>query len=67
MVKYFCETFGMKVLIAKAVAESLLYLANFVIQRDIIFAASQSESRTDWDAYYRRQYAARLAGSREAD
>jgi putative flippase GtrA len=53
---WLCSTFGMNPVYAKILAESLLFLANFVIQRDIVFnkddAASTSDS-TDWDKYYR--------------
>ncbi len=56
LVKFFHQTLGIHDMFAKVIAESILFLANFVIQRDIIFAASQTESRTDWDEYYRNPY-----------
>lgn len=62
IVSYLCGNFaffkGTKgLLLAKAIAEGLLYLANFVIQRDLIFSASQKELRsTDWDEYYSEPY-----------
>ncbi|MCX7044705.1 MAG: GtrA family protein [Candidatus Sumerlaeota bacterium] len=46
---------GFPVLWAKIVAETLVFLANFLVQRDIIFAQSEkSEVATDWDSYYRQ-------------
>ena len=40
---------------AKMAAESIIFLANFAIQRDFIFAKRSDEPRaTDWDAYYKR-------------
>jgi putative flippase GtrA len=46
--------FGMPVAQAKILAESLLFLANFAIQRDFVFVrrAGTSPTATDWDAYY---------------
>lgn len=45
--------FGVATIPAKLLAEGLLFLANFVIQRDLIFTKRQpSGPATDWDSYY---------------
>ncbi len=45
--------FGMDVLSAKILAESALFLLNFVIQRDWVFLRRAAAAATDWDHYYR--------------
>lgn len=37
---------------AKIAAETLLFFANFLIQRDFVFRRRRRETATDWDAYY---------------
>jgi glycosyltransferase involved in cell wall biosynthesis/SAM-dependent methyltransferase len=45
--------FHFPVIGAKLLAESVLFLANFAIQRDFVFTARASEqSATDWTTYY---------------
>jgi putative flippase GtrA len=39
-------------IVAKLVAEGLLFLANFAIQRDYIFTRRHTGGATDWDRYY---------------
>jgi putative flippase GtrA len=43
------------VLPAKVAAESLLFLVNFVVQRDFVFVKARPRAdKTDWDRYYTR-------------
>ena len=41
------------VLHAKLLAESVLFIVNFVVQRDFVFVRRAKEAATDWDHYYR--------------
>jgi len=45
---------GMRVMAAKVLAEGVLFIANFAIQRDFVFTRRESDSprTTDWDRYY---------------
>ena len=44
---------GMEVIAAKLAAETLLFIANFAIQRDFVFVKDESRPReTDWSRYY---------------
>ena len=59
MVTYLRETFHLDARIGKPIAELLLYLANFVIQRDFIFQSPDAPPDplpTDWDKYYASPY-----------
>ncbi len=52
---------GMNVYLAKLLAEALLFLASFAVQRLFVFGDPQRESladATDWDAYYERPFRA---------
>jgi glycosyltransferase involved in cell wall biosynthesis len=40
------------VMAAKITAESLLFIANFAIQRDFVFQRQEPSTATDWDRYY---------------
>jgi len=43
----------LNVMSAKILAESVIFIANFAIQRDFVFARRKAPKRaTDWDAYY---------------
>ncbi len=44
---------GVGILQAKILAESALFLVNFVVQRDFVFVRRGREAATDWDRYYR--------------
>ena len=45
--------FGIATVPAKLAAEGLLFLANFAIQRDLVFTKRpESPTATNWDAYY---------------
>jgi putative flippase GtrA len=52
LIGFLTATAGLPVIAAKIAAESILFLANFVIQRDLVFTR-RSETATDWDRYYR--------------
>ncbi len=75
MVTYMQEYFHLDARIGKPIAELLLYLANFVIQRDFIFqpsGASPDPVPTDWDKYYAAPYktagyARRIVGKKLLD
>lgn len=59
MVTYMQESFQIDARIGKLIAEFLLYLANFLIQRDFIFKPSDSgldPAPTNWDKYYASPY-----------
>ena len=45
---------GMRVMAAKVLAEGVLFIANFAIQRDFVFTKHELDSPrpTDWDRYY---------------
>ena len=45
--------FGLAVLKAKILAESALFIVNFLVQRDWVFVRRRQGSATDWDSYYR--------------
>lgn len=56
---FLTTSFGISVVAAKLFSELLLYLANFAIQRDLIFTAPGGErGTTDWDRYYERPFKA---------
>lgn len=47
--------FGVGTIAAKLLAESVLFIANFAIQRDFVFTRRKpSPAATDWDSYYDR-------------
>jgi putative flippase GtrA len=47
------ERIGIGTIYAKLIAEGLLFIANFAIQRDFVFTRRQATgSATDWDTYY---------------
>lgn len=49
--------FGIPVIIAKATAEFIIFLANFAVQRDLIFTRrGEINNQTDWDSYYKKPY-----------
>lgn len=45
--------FAWPVMAAKIAAESILFLANFLVQRDVVFRRREPAAATDWDRYYR--------------
>ncbi len=63
------DRFGWSVLNAKIVAESALFIVNFMLQRDWVFLRRHHFQATDWDRYYQapartahatRQYTAKV-------
>jgi putative flippase GtrA len=47
------DAFAIGVLPAKIAAETLLFMVNFLVQRDLVFRKRQTATATDWDRYYR--------------
>lgn len=57
LMNFLYYSWGISVLYAKVFAESILFLGNFLIQRDLIFYKRKSSPvHTDWDRYYDRPY-----------
>jgi glycosyltransferase involved in cell wall biosynthesis len=53
LINLFVSAAGLEVVAAKLIAESLLFIANFTIQRDLVFTKSEARPvETDWDRYY---------------
>jgi putative flippase GtrA len=44
---------AVSVLQAKMLAESALFMLNFIVQRDFVFLRRRQAGSTDWDAYYK--------------
>lgn len=53
LLSFFERWLGLSILNAKILAESALFIVNFLIQRDFIFMRRGLEIATDWDRYYR--------------
>jgi putative flippase GtrA len=54
LIQFLHLTFGVRAIPAKLCAEALLFIANFAIQRDLVFTRREnSERATDWDRYYK--------------
>ena len=52
-IRWLHDGLGWHAVPAKLVAEGLLFVANFVLQRDIVFTRKRSVGKaTDWNAYY---------------
>ncbi len=54
LIRMFVASVHAPVTVAKLAAESLIFLANFAVQRDFVFRRRMEPLATDWDAYYRR-------------
>ena len=52
LLNFLHESFGLPVLTSKIIAETFLFLANFAIQRDLIFTRRSAQAATDWTSYY---------------
>jgi len=53
LIRWLHDSLGWQVVPAKLVAEGLLFVANFVLQRDLVFTRKRTTGRaTDWNAYY---------------
>jgi putative flippase GtrA len=61
-IRFLTHAFSLSVFPAKIIAEALLFIINFVIQRDFVFTKRASGAAvTDWDRYYERvPFTARL-------
>jgi glycosyltransferase involved in cell wall biosynthesis len=53
MIQFMHQRLGLRAMFAKLLAEGLLFVANFAIQRDFVFSKRpESKTATDWDRYY---------------
>jgi putative flippase GtrA len=52
MIEALTSVAGFRVLPAKLLAEGILFVANFAIQRDFVFTRRRKAGATDWTAYY---------------
>jgi glycosyltransferase involved in cell wall biosynthesis/SAM-dependent methyltransferase len=53
LIQWFHGRLGMATVPAKLLAESLLFIANFAVQRDFVFTRRRAAGgATDWDRYY---------------
>lgn len=58
MIQFLRATFGVHAIPAKLFSESLLFIANFAIQRDLVFTRRENAGKaTDWDRYYKKKVA----------
>jgi putative flippase GtrA len=53
LLTYLQHGLSLSVLQAKIMAESALFLVNFIVQRDWVFVRRTQAAATDWDRYYR--------------
>ena len=53
LIKVFVALFHIHPVYAKIIAETLLFIVNFIIQRDFVFRKDKESKPTDWEAYYR--------------
>jgi putative flippase GtrA len=54
LIGWFSGKLGISVYAGKIVAESILFLLNFILQRDFVFSKrGPKETATNWDAYYK--------------
>ena len=54
LIQFLHLTFGVHAVPAKLGAEALLFIANFAIQRDLVFTRRETTGKaTDWDRYYK--------------
>ena len=53
LIRLFTSVFSMDVMLAKPLAEGLIFIVNFAIQRDFVFTKRGAAPKvTDWDQYY---------------
>ncbi|HEV3201938.1 MAG TPA: glycosyltransferase [Bryobacteraceae bacterium] len=53
LIRLLHDRLGVRTIAAKLLAEGLLFIANFAIQRDFVFTRREtSPSATNWDSYY---------------
>jgi len=61
LIRVLHSAFGAPVVAAKIIAESGLFIINFLVQRDFIFKRRPEGTATDWDRYYQQvPFTARL-------
>ena len=54
LIRLFISTLNMEVMAAKILAETMLFIANFAIQRDFVFTKHKDDTmETDWNLYYK--------------
>jgi putative flippase GtrA len=54
MIQFLHHNLGMAAFSAKLLAEGILFIANFAIQRDFVFTRRQpGQTETDWERYYK--------------
>jgi putative flippase GtrA len=54
LIEFLHRRFGVPTIPAKLGAETLLFIANFAIQRDLVFTRREAAARTtDWDRYHK--------------
>ena len=54
LIQFLHRSFGVPAIPAKLCAEALLFIANFAIQRDLVFTRRENlDTATDWDRYYK--------------
>lgn len=53
LIRLFVSGLSMNIMAAKLLAEGLIFIVNFTMQRDFVFTKRATESKaTDWDEYY---------------
>jgi putative flippase GtrA len=61
LIRLLRSALGLEVMWAKVLAETALFLVNFLLQRDFVFTRPGRPEATDWDRYHRSApFAARL-------
>ncbi len=69
LIRLLTHWFAIDAILAKVSAETLLFVANFILQRDFVFTQRPRSAATDWNLYYRsvpftarftRKYTARV-------
>ncbi|HLG98262.1 MAG TPA: glycosyltransferase [Bryobacteraceae bacterium] len=62
LIRFLGYSFGLPVIPAKVIAESLLFALNFIVLRDFVFTGRSHEKVTDWTRYYQSEsWAARFS------
>jgi putative flippase GtrA len=54
LINFMTWKLGITVLAAKIIAESIIFLSNFALQREFIFRSRSERQNTDWDSYYNK-------------
>lgn len=56
LIKFLTAFSPLTVMPAKVLAELIIFLGNFAVQRDFIFKKTKERVQTDWDKYYSKPY-----------